>query len=99
MTETIEKTIELVDIEPPKNWNVIYHNDDQTPFSFVVLSLVNIFGYEIDDAISLTNKIQDDGRGVVGNFPKPIAEEKVNEVMEMNHLCGMNLEATVEEEQ
>lgn len=99
MTEIIEKPIEDIDIEFPKNWNVIYHNDDVTPFAFVVLSLTSIFGYQMEDAINLTSKIQDEGKGVVGNYPKPIAEAKVNEVMEMNRNRGVNLEVTIEEEQ
>ena len=99
MTETIEKPIEDINIEFPKNWNVIYHNDNVTPFAYVVLSLASIFGYQMEDAIKFAEKIEDEGKGVVGNYPKPIAEAKMNEVLEMNRRRGVNLEVTIEEEQ
>ena len=98
MTEVIEKTIEDIQIDLPKNWNVIFHNDDTTPFSYVVMTLINVFDHPVREAFNLTSKIQENGKGVVGNYPKPIAEEKVNEVMEMNRLQGFDLQVTLEEE-
>ena len=36
----------VLNIEPPKDFKVIYLNDDVTTYEFVIESLTNIFDYE-----------------------------------------------------
>ena len=64
----------------PKDWNVVYLNDDVTTFEFVVETLTSIFGYGRDTAEVLTKKVHDDESAVVATLPYELAEQKGIEV-------------------
>lgn len=66
--------------EPPM-WRVIYLNDNQTTMEFVVESLVEIFDYNTETAVKITEDIHVAGQAVVAILPHEIAEQKGNEVM------------------
>ena len=40
----------VLDIEPPRDYKVIYLNDEVTTYEFVIESLTNVFNYDEDDA-------------------------------------------------
>lgn len=75
--ETATISRERTRLEPPNKYNVIMHNDDYTPMNFVVEVLVNIFQKSYDDATELMMYIHTHGDGIVGTYPKSIAEMKV----------------------
>jgi ATP-dependent Clp protease adaptor protein ClpS len=70
-TVTDQKT----ELEPP--WRVIIHNDDVTPYDFVVRLLMSIFklSTELADHIALTAHVT--GRALVVTRPKREAETMV----------------------
>jgi ATP-dependent Clp protease adapter protein ClpS len=71
MTDTdvaiAEKTQIDTSIQLPPLYCVIYHNDDATPLLFVAYSLMDIFGYTSDDAISMSEYIHTAEIGVVAS--------------------------------
>lgn len=87
-----------LDPEEPGMWNVILHNDDQTPMDFVVHILLDIFHMEEEAAVKTTTRIHHHGRGIAGTFTHEIAEEKAAHVMHAAQSMGFPLRATVEEE-
>ena len=60
----------------PSLWNVVFYNDDVTPFGFVVKLLVDVLRYEESAAEETTMKIQESGSLAVGSYLHSIASAK-----------------------
>jgi ATP-dependent Clp protease adapter protein ClpS len=69
MTETDVEVVTKVkidtDIKPPTRYSVVYLNDDKTSANFVAQSLIDVFGYSIDEALAKTKEIDEHGSGEV----------------------------------
>lgn len=81
--------------EPPK-YAVILHNDDYTTMEFVVEILQRYFRKSPEDAVRITLKVHQEGRGVAGIYTHQIAETKVSQVSEYARSKGYPLKATAE---
>lgn len=81
----------------PKDFNVIYLNDDVTTFEFVVESLTSIFGYGRDSAEELTKKVHDEESAVVATLPHEMAEQKGIEVTILARSHGYPLQVKLEQ--
>ena len=77
-TKTRIKPSEAVK-EPPL-YRVVYLNDNQTTYEFVVETLIDYFDYTIDTAQTITADIHEAGSAVVAVLPYEIAEQKGIEV-------------------
>lgn len=70
-----------VSVQEPKRYSIIFHNDDFTPFDFVISVLMQFFGYTEEDAIAMASGIHNNGKGIVqSNLTKDVAETKVQNV-------------------
>jgi len=67
-------------IQEPRQYAVVYLNDEQTPIEFVISSLIKHFQYNDEQAKKMTNTIHNDGKGVVALYNFEIAEQKATEV-------------------
>ena len=56
----------LLTIGEPKQYYVVMHNDDKTPFDFVVDLLMGLFNHDKDTAADLAHKIHTDEKAIVG---------------------------------
>ena len=63
-------------LEPPSMYNVIMHNDDFTPMSFVVDILVRHFDKSNEEATRLMLEVHNNKRSVAGTYPYDIAITK-----------------------
>ena len=72
--QTVER--EDVEIEEPGMYNVIFLNDDYTPFDFVIYLLVEVFNKSGQDAIKITNDVHKNGKGIAGTYIRDVAETK-----------------------
>ena len=86
----------LDDIQPPKDYKVIYLNDNVTTFEFVTDSLVNKFSYQEHDADNKAHEINEKGSGVVALLPFEVAEQKGVEVLLSARNQGYPLEIKLE---
>ena len=86
----------ILNIEPPKDFKVIYMNDDVTTYEFVIESLTNIFDYDEMDADSKALEINDAGASVVAVLPFEVAEQKGVEVLLSARNQGYPLEVKLE---
>jgi len=80
-TDTITKTKTNTELAEPSNFKVIYKNDNQTTFEFVVNSCVEHFDYTLEDGFELAKKVNDIGSAVVAVLPHEIAEQKSNDII------------------
>jgi ATP-dependent Clp protease adaptor protein ClpS len=76
MSEIFEKQKEKQKIKPPQMWNVVMLNDDFTTFEFVMACLMQIFNKTEQQAFKITQDIHNSGKGIVGQYPRDIAETK-----------------------
>jgi ATP-dependent Clp protease adaptor protein ClpS len=96
-TEVIERIEEKIEIEVPKMYKVLLHNDDTTTFDFVILVLCQIFYKSIEDAIEITKTIHLNQIGIAGSpFTREIAEEKTHETISFSRANGFPLTASFE---
>lgn len=86
------------DVTPPRNFKVIYINDEITTMEFVVMTLMEIFDHDEESAMVLTQKVHEDGSAVVGVYPFEIAEHKGVQVTVMARANKFPLEVKVEPE-
>ena len=89
---------ERVKVEKPHLYNVIFHNDDETPMGFVVEMLVNVFDMEREAAAKLMMDIHTSGKGIAGTYIKSIAEMKVMMVRRCSEEAHYPLLVTMEAE-
>lgn len=83
MSDADSKTVQSIevrnDIQPPSLYNVIFVNDDVTTVDFVIAVLAAVFSYDHAEAITLTQKIHEEGAAVVAVYPYELAEQKAIE--------------------
>lgn len=98
MSETeVKQTVrEILNIEPPKDYKVIYLNDNVTTYEFVIESLTNVFAYDDEDAETKAHEIDEQGSSVVAVLPFEIAEQKGVEVLLSARNQGYPLEVKLE---
>jgi len=95
-TELKQNVRPVLNIEPPKDFKVIYLNDDVTTYEFVIESLTNVFDYDEMDADSKALEINDEGASVVAILPFELAEQKGVEVLMSARNQGYPLEVKLE---
>jgi ATP-dependent Clp protease adaptor protein ClpS len=86
------------DLTPPKDYKVIYVNDDVTTFELVTQSLMSVFEYRQEPAEDKTKEINSNGSGIVAILPFEIAEQKGVEVLVSARNKGFPLEVRLEQE-
>ena len=97
-TDTIQRVQPRTDIEPPKNFKVIYLNDEITTMEFVIHSLIEVFDYEFDDATHVCQQVHEEGSSVVAVLPYELAEHKGIEVTFMARENNFPLQVKIEPE-
>lgn len=83
--------------EPPL-FKIIYINDDVTPMTYVIDTLIEYFDYNADTAAGITHNIHEEGSAVVAILPYEIAEQRGIEVTLDARSQGFPLQIKVEAE-
>ena len=94
--ETLVKTTTTTAIKRPGLYDVVLFNDKKTPYDFVVLVLMHLFGKDYDSAVSITEVIQNQNRAVVGNYTYEIAITKRDDTVTTARSNGHPLRVEVE---
>jgi ATP-dependent Clp protease adaptor protein ClpS len=64
-------------VDHPKLWRVLLHNDDFTTQEFVVWVLETVFNMPHAQAVAVMMHVHEAGIGVAGLFTRDVAETKV----------------------
>lgn len=85
-------------VSEPKNWKVIFLNDDSTPMEFVIEVLIDVFKHTPETAQDITVQVHETGSGVAGTYSFEIAEAKAVESTTLARANGHPLQIKLEEE-
>ena len=84
-------------IEPQKRYYVIMHNDDKTPFDFVIDVLVELYRHDEQTAADLANKIHLEEKAIVGMYNLEIAEQKIEETVRLSRANNFPLTVSLDQ--
>ncbi|KIM02899.1 MAG: Clp protease ClpS [Sulfurovum sp. AS07-7] len=87
----------IYELEEPKKYKVMLHNDDYTTMDFVVFVLTSIFHKTSSEATKIMLEVHEKGKGMCGVFTKEIGSAKVEQVTKTAKQNGFPLLATLEE--
>lgn len=98
--EKTEINIDLdidVEIEIPEDVELILWNSDYVPFEVVAAALLNIVGVDIHRSLQITAMAHQNGKAVIGLYPKEIAQTYADDIMAFSANVGFpDLKITVE---
>jgi ATP-dependent Clp protease adaptor protein ClpS len=97
-TGTGVKSRERVLIEEPRQYKVIFHNDDFTTMEFVTDVLRRVFNKPADEAVTLMMRVHREGQAVVGIYSYDVAMTKASQATAMARNEGFPLKITCEPE-
>lgn len=80
----------------PRQYSVLFHNDDYTTMELVMEILVQIFNKTETEATHVMLTVHHKGMGVAGVYTKDVAETKVVESTEVARSRGAPLKVTME---
>lgn len=95
----IEEELDLeLDLEEPKMFKVLLHNDDYTSMEFVIDVLMHIFHKSQLESEQIMLLIHEKGQALCGVYSFEIAHTKVQQVKQKAKQNEFPLLATVEED-
>ena len=95
----IEEELELaLELEEPKMFKVLLHNDDYTSMVFVVEILTSVFHKSSAEAERIMLHIHETGKAVCGIYTFEIAQTKAQQVKQKAKQNEFPLLATIEQD-
>jgi ATP-dependent Clp protease adaptor protein ClpS len=85
------------ELQEPRKYKVLLHNDDYTTMEFVVHVLKSVFSKQETEAIQIMLTVHRNGIGVCGIYTAEVAETKVALVHHMAKKEGYPLKCSMEE--
>jgi ATP-dependent Clp protease adaptor protein ClpS len=92
------KSRERILVEEPRQYKVIFHNDDFTTMEFVTDVLRRVFNKPADEAVALMMKVHREGQAIVGIYSYDVAMTKASQATAMARQEGFPLNITCEPE-
>ena len=92
------KSRERILVEEPRQYKVIFHNDDFTTMEFVTDVLRRVFNKPADEAVALMMKVHREGQAIVGVYSYDVAMTKASQATAMARQEGLPLNITCEPE-
>lgn len=86
-----------LEVEEPKKYKVLLHNDDYTTMEFVILVLEDVFNKTSAEAHDIMMKVHEKGVGICGIYCFEVAETKAQKVDVMAKNEGHPLKVSIEE--
>lgn len=93
-TEPVDDT--LVDASTEEGWTILVHNDDVTPYDFVIETLRRIFILSEEIAETVTWEAHSKGVAPVCTRPKSVAERLINDAHALARANGFPLTFSME---
>lgn len=81
----------------PKKYKVLLLNDNVTPMDFVVNILIDVFYYELQNAINKMLQVHNEGKAICGIYSYDIATTLQHKVIFASKVSNYPLKCIVEE--
>ncbi len=94
--ETVSDVTE--EVQRPRQYKVLLHNDHYTTMEFVVEVLENVFRRSPAEAIRIMLEVHHNEVGIAGVYPAQIAETKIATVQDLAEANGFPLKCSMEPE-
>ena len=98
MNQIVDKKRVKDKVKPPRNYFVLFKNDDYTTMEFVTYALMYYFSKTKTEAEKIMMNVHTKGEGIAGVYPFQVAEQKAYEVMleakELDYPLQVNLRET-----
>ena len=94
----VTRTKKKEEVQRPKQYRVLLHNDDYTTMEFVVWILVSVFHHDETTATEIMLHVHRNGMGVAGTYPREVAEARVAKVEALARAHEFPLMTSMEEE-
>lgn len=85
-------------LQRPRMWRVLLHNDDYTTQDFVVWVLETVFHKSRGEAVAIMMSVHRSGLGVAGVYTRDVAETKVQRTQQLAEQHEFPLLVTMEPE-
>lgn len=85
-------------VDKPKQYKVLLHNDDYTTMEFVIHVLQAVFKHSMPAATRVMLQCHRTGVGVAGVYTREVAETRVDQVIDLARESGHPLQCTMEPE-
>lgn len=95
-TRNVVRSDAITTFDEPKRYYVLMHNDDTTPFDFVIDLLMTIYRHDEQTSADLANKIHIEEKAIVGMYNMEIAEQKIEETVRISRSNSFTLSVTME---
>ena len=95
-TRSVVRSDAITTFDEPKRYYVLMHNDDTTPFDFVIDLLMTIYRHDEQTSADLANKIHIEEKAIVGMYNMEIAEQKIEETVRISRSNSHTLSVTME---
>ena len=95
-TRSVVRSDAIITFDEPKRYYVLMHNDDTTPFDFVIDLLMTIYRHDEQTSADLANKIHIEEKAIVGMYNMEIAEQKIEETVRISRSNSHTLSVTME---
>jgi len=93
-----EQELLVVVAETPDRLRVLVHNDDVTPYDFVVLILQSVFLLAAADARRVTGEAHTSGVALVAVLPEQVAKYRVGQAHALARTAGVPLTFSLQSE-
>lgn len=99
-TDTVTKEKINLDVDMGKSYSLVMHNDDTTPFDFVIYALVEVLFKPVHEAMSIAMYIHENGKKKVLNGQKEQLVQKRDKAMTLAREMGFSdFLVTIEEDE
>jgi ATP-dependent Clp protease adaptor protein ClpS len=95
--EVVTRTKKKAEVQRPKRYKVLLHNDDYTTMEFVVWILQSVFHHDEATATEIMLHVHRNGIGVAGVYPREVAEARVVKVDALAKAHEFPLRTSMEE--
>ena len=82
----------------PSQWRCVLHNNDVTPFEFVILVLTEVFKKTTKEAMDIAQAAHNTGKATIACYVRDVAVSKTAEAMAMSKRFGYPLKVSVTED-
>ena len=92
------KTRSREEVQAPRMFRVLLHNDHYTSMEFVVMILESVFSKSSAQSVEIMLNVHESGVGIAGMYPSSIAETKIETVHREAESQGFPLKCSMEPE-